>query len=643
MRIILYAVLFVVSVQVNSEALPAHVFSSLPQVQSPSLSPNGQQLAYIANLQNPQISLLTTLDLEKGKPVHLLKSDNEKVRINWFSWVNNKTLLISVRYAGKRNGTDTVETRLFAVEAGDSNNKVRLLIKPRSLSVRYSHVTQFQDRVIDMLPDDPDHILIALDERGAVTPSVFKLNVYTKKRKRIENGRRKIRYWGTDQQGRVRAAYAINYDSGLVEILVKKVNSDKWTTLFEYNEMQDKSISISGFALDPNIFYYKKYRNDKRALYKVDLSTMQHELVFADEEYDVNGDLIYSRATRDVVGLRHMHSEFGRIYFDKSLEKLHRGLNKALPDTRNYLLQFSSDDDLYLLYAEHDDVPGRYYVGRRSTNELQHFADQYPTLTPEVLPKHRSVTYTARDGTELEGYLTLPKSSKKPLPLVLHPHGGPGARDTAGFDYWTSFFVNEGYAVFRPNFRGSSGYGYSFSQKRVKGWGLAMQDDLTDAVNWLVKEGIVDSQRVCIVGASYGGYAAMMAAVKTPTLFKCAISYAGVSDLRRLVSDSKDYVGHKFVENEVGSKRSDLQARSPYYGVDKIQIPVLLLHGEDDRRVDVMQSRIMAKEMQAKNKQVKYVELENGDHYLSIQRNRHALFENMQEFLREHLGGVARN
>jgi dipeptidyl aminopeptidase/acylaminoacyl peptidase len=219
----------------------------------------------------------------------------------------------------------------------------------------------------------------------------------------------------------------------------------------------------------------------------------------------------------------------------------------------------------------------------------------------------------------------------------LHPHGGPGARESDGFDYWTSFFANKGYAVFRPNFRGSTGYGYEFAQSQMKGWGLTMQDDLTDAANWLVDQKIAKPDNMCIVGASYGGYAAAMAAVKTPDLFKCAISFAGVTNLKKLVSRSRGYTNSKFVKNQIGDDSDDLEARSPYYQAENVKIPMLFLHGADDRVVNVEQSRMMVDELQDLDKPVEYIELENGDHYLSIQRNRHTTFKAMETFLKTHL------
>lgn len=622
----------------QSEELPLTSFSQLPSYVRPNLSPSGSKIAYIRNYLSPELAVLTTVDLVSGKIQYIVKSDNEESKISWFTWANEKTLIVSVKFATKRGRTDTTETRLLAIDIDGEAPVQRQLLKLRSGVYDQDHVSQFQDNVISFLPDDPEHVLIALDLKVPNLPGVYKVNVNTGAKSRITRGKMMIRDWMADRQGNLRLGEALSYKDGRASTRVRIGDDDKWHTLFEYNALDEPAITPVGFAKDPNILYYKAYKGDKKALYKIDLLTKQSTLVFADEEYDVDGALIYSKKTNNVIGIYHSNSEDGRIYWDDSIGKFQQSLNEALPDSDVYLVDFSRDENIYLLYTENDYTPGMYYLGDRKDKSVTPVLDQYPALIPEVLTEHKFVTYTARDGTELEGYLTLPLNAEGPVPAILHPHGGPGARESDGFDYWTSFFANRGYAVFRPNFRGSTGYGYEFAQSQMKGWGLTMQDDLTDAANWLVEQKIAKPDSMCIVGASYGGYAATMAAVKTPDLFKCAISFAGVTNLKKLVIRSRRYTNSKFVKNQIGDDYSDLETRSPYYQAEKVKIPMLFLHGEDDRVVDVEQSRLMVDELQDLDKPVEYIELENGDHYLSIQRNRHAAFKAMDVFLKTHLG-----
>ena len=620
--------------------LPSTQYSRLPLVVKPDLSPNGEQIAFIKNYLNPELSVLSVLDLKTNKVKMLVKSDNEGVKVNWFRWANDETVIVSLRIARTQGTVKFTETQLVAINIGEDEVKQRNLFRPKS-GRSNEHRSQFQDTVVSFLPDDPDHILLALDLDVANMPSVYRVNINTRSRHRLQRGKMRVRSWMADRQGNVRLGESLSYKTGKASIRYRLPGEDDWQKMFEHNALEEVSITPLGFAKDPNILFYSAYKGDKKALYIMNLTTQKSTLIFEDPDYDVDGSLIYSTKLNDVVGIRHANSPTGRIYWDENYQHFQASLDKALPDTSNYLIDFSDDEESYLLYTESDFIPGAYFLGNRPKRSLVMLFEQYPGLQDLAPTNHNLVSYTARDGTKIEGYLTLPNGANGPIATILHPHGGPGAREYDGFDYWTSFFTNRGYAVFRPNFRGSSGYGKQFANSQMQGWGLTMQDDITDATQWLIDEKIADPNRICIVGASYGGYAAAMATVKSPDLFKCAISFAGVMDLQRLVSKSRYFLNKKFVKKQIGDDEDDLAARSPYYSAEKINISMLLLHGEDDRVVEVGQSREMFDELQDLNKDVKYVELKNGDHYLSIQRNRHRVFAEMDTFLKVHLGGNA--
>jgi dipeptidyl aminopeptidase/acylaminoacyl peptidase len=613
--------------------LPVEAFSRLPSIQSPTLSPDGSKIAYLKNVENPDLTLLFYIDLKSGEFKTLLQTDNLTNQIRWFKWANNETVLLAAKFSRHMNTEKVDHTQLLAIDVGAEQIKQRRLINASTIYSR-RHYSQHEDNVIDLLPDDPVHILIALDAENANLPSVFKLNINTAKANKVENHKLKIRQWMTDQQGFVRLGSALNYKTGAAKIFVRKGDNPNWQILFQYNSLEDAPITALGFDKNPNILYYTQYNNDKKALYKVDLSTDIHQLVFADKDYDVDGTLIYSKKTRSVIGVHHIS---GNIYWDESRKSLQQRLDTARPTTTNYLVDFSEDEYVYIFYVENDYTPGIYYLANRKTGKVNRLMTQYPALEGANLTAHKLVEYTASDGTKIEGFLSLPTGREGPTATILFPHGGPGARDSNGFDYWSSFFVNRGYAVFRPNFRGSSGYGYEFSQSQMRNWGLIMQDDLTDAANWLVTEKITDPKRICIVGASYGGYAAAMAAVKTPDLFRCAVSFAGVSDLRNIVFKSRYYTNKKFVEHQMGKDVDNLIARSPFYQAKRINIPMLLLHGASDTVVNVRQSQRFYQKLIDLSKPVEYIELADGDHYLSIQRNRHKAFTAIDEFLKQHL------
>jgi dipeptidyl aminopeptidase/acylaminoacyl peptidase len=229
-----------------------------------------------------------------------------------------------------------------------------------------------------------------------------------------------------------------------------------------------------------------------------------------------------------------------------------------------------------------------------------------------------------------------------PRPLILFPHGGPGARDYAEFNPWTQFFASHGWAVLQVNFRGSAGYGDSFLRAGFHRWGLEMQDDLTDGVRWLTAQGIADPERVCIVGAGYGGYAALMGTVKTPDLYRCAVSWAGVTDLQMFVVDQRNYLNKTAAaERSIGrwwEDRQRLKETSPAELADHIRTPVLLAHAEDDRIVFVRHARVMRDALKDAGAQhVEYLEVPYGGHSLNHQESRLAFFDAMERFLVRHL------
>jgi len=223
------------------------------------------------------------------------------------------------------------------------------------------------------------------------------------------------------------------------------------------------------------------------------------------------------------------------------------------------------------------------------------------------------------------------------LPTIIFPHGGPISYDGGGFDYWTQFFANKGYAVFQMNFRGSSGYGHDFMQEGLASWGLVMQDDVEDGTQWLINEDIADKNNICIIGASYGGYAALMGGIKSPHLYQCIVSFAGVSNVGKLVRSHRHFTNYDIVKKQIGNDYDKLLDSSPVKHSNKINKPVLLIHGTKDRVVDPDQSEDMFEELKNNNKVVEYFELEDADHYLSKNEDRLKTFRKINEFLDKYL------
>jgi dipeptidyl aminopeptidase/acylaminoacyl peptidase len=238
---------------------------------------------------------------------------------------------------------------------------------------------------------------------------------------------------------------------------------------------------------------------------------------------------------------------------------------------------------------------------------------------------------------EIEAVMTMPKGrAAKDLPLIVMPHGGPWAHDSLRYDYWVQFLANRGYMVLQPNFRGSTGYGGAFERKGHGQMGFAMQDDISDGVQWAIDQGLADANKVCIVGASYGGYAAMWGIIKDPDQYRCAISIAGVSAIRREVNDFGNAIYAKTFKSEWQKMTPDFKAVSPLYAVDRIKTPLMLIHGKKDVTVDHVQSVKMDKAMRKAGKSVEFVSLPLADHFLTRQPDRLLLLQSMEAFLHKH-------
>jgi dipeptidyl aminopeptidase/acylaminoacyl peptidase len=639
-KALLVVVLVFTTFYLHADPPPLSGFSDLPAVTGVKLSPSGNRLVFIQNSAiDGGSSILSVIDIEKKERKNLLFSDNEKIKFNWFRWANEDIVLVSGKFETKLGGSLFHQTRLLKIDVRDKNPEPEALIKPRSKTVySQNNFVQFQDSVIDYLPNDPKHILMQIDLDTHALPSVFKVNVYTKRKTRVERGKKNIRHWITDQQGLVRIGMARVFDETVITYLHRKNKDSDFEVLFEGDFLTENDVDILGFGLDPNVLYYRAYEGNYKAIFRMDLTSKNSERVLAHDKYDAGSTLIYSYKTRDVIGVYDSYSETGKYYFDDADYKLARGLKTAVEGKQVSIISMDNNENRYVAYVQAANTPPLYFIGDRQQESLSYLFSQYPKLDGFTFPEHELVSYQAQDGTKIEGYLTLPLEGKKPFTMIIHPHGGPGVRDFDGFDPWVSYMTSRGYAVLRPNFRGSSGFGFEFAQAQMGRWGLEMQDDISDAAKWLVDQGISDPQKLCIFGASYGGYAAQMAAVKTPDLFTCSVSFAGVSDLERLYRDTKRFLGGKSTAKiQIGDERQDRKARSPINAVDKITIPMLIMHGEEDVVVNVNQSRRLIDKFEDAGVDYKYVEFERGNHHLSIQHNRTQFFEELDSFFQLHL------
>ncbi|GLS27709.1 alpha/beta hydrolase family protein [Marinibactrum halimedae] len=616
--------------------LPVEAFAHLPDVADIKLSPEGDKIASLIrlNTQEKKGTAVQITDLKTGKSIYPIYAENTKYKLSWILWGNSDTLLASAIFPAVRYGVPTTETRLLSIDVTTGEYEAVL---PRRYLRKLDFMPQFQDQIIDLLPNDKDHILMELSVK-AESSQVIKVNLKSGKVRVQEKRGRFVNSWTTDQQHNVRAR--VEREDTEFRVRVRLPDSRDWELFWTFEAFAEDQVWPLGFDLDPKILYVQKYHNNRLAIFKVDVTDPKRELslVFSDEEYDADGGLLYSKITDKVIGTT-FSTKSGFTFWDPKYIALQNGINKALPDYDNIIVDFSGDERRYLLLSKSDLDAGTYYLGDRDSGQLNLVAYRYRALDPKNMAEKLSVSYKARDGVKIKGFLTLPKGSDgKSLPTIIHPHGGPISFSGSGFNYWTQFFANRGYAVLQMDFRGSSGHGFDFMQAGLKNWGKQMQTDVEDGTRWMIEQGYADPERICIVGGSYGGYAALMEAANSSELYQCAISFAGVTDVEYLVKSNRRYTNYEVVKEQIGSNFKELAKYSPVNQANSIDVPVLLVHGTKDRSVRYNHSRKMEKALRKAGKDVTYVEQEDGDHYLSKEEHRVQFFTLMDDFLAKHLG-----
>jgi dipeptidyl aminopeptidase/acylaminoacyl peptidase len=354
-------------------------------------------------------------------------------------------------------------------------------------------------------------------------------------------------------------------------------------------------------------------------------------------------DLIWDRATGRLIGEHDLIGDEDRYtFYDPTDQALWRGVTTAYAGARVRFEGFSDDHMRILVFVDSPTEGPAWALVDRKTHSGDWMGVQYESLKPEDIAPVRAIAFKAKDGLALTGYLTLPSGkSAKGLPLVVFPHGGPAARDEIGFDWWAQAMASRGYAVLQVNYRGSEGLGWDLESAGFGEWGRKMQTDLSDGVRYLAAQGTIDPARVCIVGASYGGYAALAGATLDAGVYRCAASVAGPSDLRRFVDTWKRDEGDQGVGSErywlrYMGPRDGLAAISPARQVDKATVPILLVHGKDDTVVPYEQSQIMADALMRAGKSVDFVTLKSEDHWLSRGETRLLMLEAVVAFLEKH-------
>ncbi len=584
------------------------------------ISPDGNYYSYLANYKD-----IMNIYVQKVGENEAVRVTNDTLRsIRGYYWKGDRII-----YLQDVGGDENYQ--LFSVTSDGTDLK--------ALTPFPGYRTDILDD-LRFIPGREKEMLVVINKRDKQYFDPFLVNIETGELKLVYENKENYDTWWTDNDGVIRIA--TKTDGVNTTYLYRDSEKDKFSELLT-TSFKDSFYPQSFDAGNKNIYILSDIGREKIELIEYNPSEKKEVTdIYSTPGYDIGG-IFYDRKKNVLASVSWIAEKPEEHYFDSEWEQIMTGL-KARFDGYEVSLAGRDDEMSKIIVAVSSDrLRMKYYVYDVASKEAVEIANPFPWLIEEDMAVMKPVSYTSRDGLTINGYLTLPKGVEpKNLPVVINPHGGPWARDVWGFNPEVQFLANRGYAVFQINFRGSTGYGKKFYLISFREWGKKMQDDITDGVEYLIKEGIADPERIAIYGGSYGGYATLAGVAFTPDLYACAVDYVGVANLFTFMNTIPPYWKpfldqlHEMVGDPV--KDSLLLAEaSPVLHADRIKVPLLVAQGANDPRVNKDESDQMVAALRNRGIEVEYMVKENEGHGFLNQDNRFDFYGAMEKFLEKHL------
>ena len=639
----------------HAAAIPVEAYGQVEAVSQVSINPGGTHLAWAAN--DGKETQVAVFEIASRKIVRNFKVE-KGFKVREVDWANDDTLLfgISATLTSTRRRWPGRYEYLQWLAADISTGRSRLLMTEGN-----KRVLAGSQIVRRRIASDPALLVMASLDFAAQKQgteigtrlggkrkdsgyqyNTFAMDISTGKSKLLESGTPFTQQWLANAQGNPVVRSEWNPELLRFSVIVK--DGAGWKRILEIDKDNGDSF-LAGLAdNDSSVLVFTNNGQAHTTLWSVPFDGSAAKKVIEEEGLDAEG------ITRDQFDLSLQAVRFSGAdrpyhWVDPAAQKRYSSLNRTFPGKYVDIESRSADNKRIVVEVDGPSTPTTYYLVDYGAKSADIVGEQFPGLAEKPQGTVRRFDYTARDKYSLFGYLTIPPgATEKNLPLVVLPHGGPESDDTPYFDWWSQFLASRGYAVLRPQFRGSTGLG---DEHRLAGrgqWGMRMQDDVTDGVKALIDQGIVDQKRVCIVGASYGGYAALAGAAFTPDLYACAVSVAGISNLPEFLAWGENLTGdetdsfHYWRDSIGDSLDSRIAEKSPARSARTIRAPILLLHGTDDSVVPFDQSQMMANALKAAGKPFQMIALEGEDHWLSSSATRIRMLSEIEKFLAANLG-----
>ncbi len=611
------------------------LFFGDPEIAAAQISPDGQFIAFIKPFKGTRNIWVKKTDapFDSAKPI---TADTTRPIPAYFWSRDGKYILFVQDKLGDENYL------VYAVNPAESPAEGQEVPPARNLTDLKGVRAQ-----ITLVPrSEPDALYVALNDRDKSWHDLYKVKISTGERTFVRQNTERIVGWTFDLKDQLRLATRVA-DNGDTEVL--RVDDKGFTKVYSCNVFE--SCGPVRYHKDGQRVYFVTNKGAGVDLVKLILfnpATGKEELVESDPLNRVDlGNASFSEVSDELIATTY-EDERQRIYWkNKAFEADYKLLQKRLPNKEIGLGSSTKDERLFLITAYSDTEPGERYLFDRGSKKLTLQYRGREKLNRDYLAPMKSVRYKSSDGLEIPAFLTLPKGvPAKNLPVVIHPHGGPWARDTWGYDTFAQFYANRGYAVLQPNFRGSTGYGKKFLDAGNKQWGDKMQDDITWGVKYLVQEGIADPKRVGIMGGSYGGYATLAGVTFTPDLYAAAVDYVGPSSLITLLENIPPYweaIRQLFYQRmgdpTTAEGKAQLERQSPINSADKIKTPLLVVQGQNDPRVTKREADQIVVSLRDRGFPVEYINAPDEGHGFARPINNMAMIATTEKFFAKHLGG----
>ena len=602
--------------------IPRKVIFGNPEKAAPRLSPNGTMMSYLAPVNDVLNVWVGTIGQDDAKPV--TKDTLRGIR-RYFWAGDNKHIM----YLQDKKGDENYRLYATSLETGETGD-----------------LTPFDSVRVNIIQQDknfPDEILIGMNKENQALHDAYHLNLVTGDLKKVAKNPGNIAGWIADAKLKVRSALFTDAEGGY-ELKVRKSEKSEWKSLVKWGPQDALSSGGLGFTKDGKYMYLIDSRDvNSGRLTKMNIASGETEILAHDPNYDVSG-IMANPDTYEIQAVMFEKERLEIVILDESIredietiKKLHHG--------DLFVSSRDDADDTWLVGFTADDGPIPYYAYNRKTKKATFLFHHRPDLTDYTLAPMEPISFTSRDGLTIHGYIIYPPGKeKKNLPMVLNVHGGPWYRDSWGYTPEAQWIANRGYVCLQVNFRGSSGYGKNFLNAGDREWGGKMHDDLIDAVNWAVDNGIADPKKIAIYGGSYGGYAALVGATFTPDVFCCAVDVVGPSNLITFIQTIPPYwkTFLNIMYKRVGNPETDeefLKSRSPLFKADQIKIPMLIAQGAHDPRVDKAEAEQIVEALKKNNVEYEYILFEDEGHGFAKPENRLKFYAGAEKFLAKYLGG----